>query len=91
MTKNHRIQYLQSALSDLGDIVIYVREQLDAPQAATNLVDRLDTAISRLECFPFSGHPYSLTRQYFLSFEADGKVSTRLGFQTADPDENACE
>ena len=63
MPKNHRIRYLQSALSDLEDIVSYIREQLDAPQVALNLVDRLDKAISRLECFPFSGHPYSLNRR----------------------------
>lgn len=40
------------------DIVSYISGRFYAPQAAAGLVDKLDKAISSLEQFPFSGHPY---------------------------------
>ena len=54
----YKLRYLELAQFDLLDIISYISNQLSAPQAATNLVDKLDGAIARLEQFPFSGHPY---------------------------------
>lgn len=59
MGKKYKLRYLKLAQSDLLDIVSYISGQLSAPQAATELVDKLDKAISRLKHFPFSGHPYA--------------------------------
>ncbi|MGG4213768.1 type II toxin-antitoxin system RelE/ParE family toxin [Paenibacillus sp. FSL L8-0638] len=58
MEKKYKLRYLTLAQSDLLEIVNYISEQLSAPQAAINLVDKLDRAISKLEQFPFSGHLY---------------------------------
>ena len=67
MGKKYKLRYLKLAQSDLLDIVIYISGKLYAPQAATELVDKLDKAISRLEQFPFSGHLY--TNKYKLADE----------------------
>jgi toxin ParE1/3/4 len=56
--KKCKLCYLELAQSDMLDIVSYISNHLSAPQAATNLVDKLDRAISLLERYPFSGHPY---------------------------------
>ncbi|RJX27111.1 MAG: type II toxin-antitoxin system RelE/ParE family toxin [Dethiobacter sp.] len=59
MERKNKIQYLELALSDLQDIVSYISQQLAAPQAALDLANKLDKAISNLEHFPFSGKSYS--------------------------------
>lgn len=58
MGRKYKLRYLPLALADLLDIAAYIRENLHAPQAATELIDKLGVAISRLERFPHSGHPY---------------------------------
>lgn len=55
MDKKYKLRYLKLALADLQDIVDYVSDELAAPDAAYQLLDKLDEAISRLETFPFSG------------------------------------
>ncbi|MBC7341617.1 MAG: type II toxin-antitoxin system RelE/ParE family toxin [Clostridia bacterium] len=62
MEKKYRLRYLKLAQSDLLDMVSYISGQLHAPQAATELIDKLDKAISQLEEFPFSGRPYQAKR-----------------------------
>lgn len=57
--KKYKLRYLELAQSDLLDIISYISNQLSAPQAATNLLNKLDKEISRLERFPLSGHPYT--------------------------------
>ncbi len=59
MEKKYKLRYLELAQSDLLDIISYISNQLSAPQAATNLLNKLDKEISRLERFPLSGHPYT--------------------------------
>jgi len=59
MEKKIKVQYLELALSDLQDIVSYISQQLASPQAALDLVNKLDKAISNLEHFPFVGKSYS--------------------------------
>ncbi|MEK4062482.1 MULTISPECIES: type II toxin-antitoxin system RelE/ParE family toxin [Paenibacillus] len=55
MDGKYKLRYLTLAYLDLQDIVDYVCNELSAPDAANDLVDKFDEAISRLELFPFSG------------------------------------
>ncbi|MEK5024313.1 type II toxin-antitoxin system RelE/ParE family toxin [Paenibacillus sp. FSL M7-1046] len=55
MDGKYKLRYLTLAYLDLQDIVDYVCNELSAPDAANDLVDKFDEAISRLEMFPFSG------------------------------------
>ncbi|MCM0760991.1 type II toxin-antitoxin system RelE/ParE family toxin [Sporomusa sphaeroides] len=52
------IRYLPLARKDLTAITTYIADQLNAPQAAMNLLDSLDEAISRLRLFPYSCKVY---------------------------------
>lgn len=58
MGKRYSLRYLAVAQADLADIAQHISEELFAPEAAMNLLNKLDEAISNLEYFPFSGHPY---------------------------------
>lgn len=58
MEKRYTLRYIALAQSDLIEIVNYISEQLNAPDAAMNLVDKFEKATSVLEQFPFSGQPY---------------------------------
>ena len=49
----HRIEYLPIAVADLDDIFIFVAD--NSPQAALELIDRIDASISGLESFPEMG------------------------------------
>lgn len=55
MDKEYKLRYLRLALTDLQDIIDYVSNELTAPDAANDLLDKFDEAIARLELFPFSG------------------------------------
>jgi len=54
----HRLKYLPMAQRDLRDITDYIADILKAPKAAIDLVDVLDTSISRLQQFPYSYKVY---------------------------------
>ncbi|UJF32622.1 type II toxin-antitoxin system RelE/ParE family toxin [Paenibacillus hexagrammi] len=58
MENKYTLCYIELARSDLRGIVDYVSNQLFARQAAMDLVDKLDKAISNLEKFLLSGHLY---------------------------------
>jgi len=92
MGKKYKLRYLKLAQTDLLDIVSYISGQLYAPQAATELVDKLDKTISRLEQFPFSGHPYTNKHKledgyrvlvvenylvFYIVYDSDGIVEIR--------------
>jgi len=49
----HRIEYLPIAVADLDDIFIFVAD--NSPQAALELIDRIDASISGLASFPEMG------------------------------------
>ena len=49
----HRVEYLPIAVADLDDIFIFVAD--NSPQAAMELIDRIDTSIAGLESFPEMG------------------------------------
>jgi len=52
------IKYLPLASKDLSNIVSYMADELKAPKAATDLINALDTSISRLAQFPYSCRVY---------------------------------
>ena len=64
----YEIRYLPLASKDLSNIVSYIADELKAPKAATDLIDALDTSISRLAQFPYSCRVYypekSLENEY---------------------------
>lgn len=53
-----QIRYVPLAKKDLSDITLYITDHLKAPQAAVDLVDALDSSISRLKIFPYSCKVY---------------------------------
>jgi len=48
----HKIVYLPKARQDISDIIRYIAYNLHAPQAAKNLLDSMDAAISLVAEFP---------------------------------------
>ena len=49
----HRVEYLPIAVADLDEIFIFVAD--NSPQAAMELIDRIDASIAGLESFPEMG------------------------------------
>ena len=49
----HRIEYLPIAVADLDEIFIFIAD--NSPQAAIELIDRIDASIAGLESFPEMG------------------------------------
>ncbi|MDE4542457.1 type II toxin-antitoxin system RelE/ParE family toxin [Thermoanaerobacterium sp. R66] len=64
----HDIRYLPLASRDLSNIVSYVADELKELNAAMDLINELDTSISRLAQFPYSCRVYqpekSLKNEY---------------------------
>ena len=56
----HKLKYLPLAQRDLRYIIDYIAVTLKAPKAAMDLVDELDSSISRLQQFPYSCRVYQL-------------------------------
>ncbi|NLP33698.1 MAG: type II toxin-antitoxin system RelE/ParE family toxin [Clostridiales bacterium] len=54
----YKIKYLPLAQKDLVEITNYISDTLKAPKAAIDLVDALDSSISRLSQFPYSHKVY---------------------------------
>lgn len=54
----YEIRYLPLARKDLTNIIDYITDILKAPKAAMDLVDVLDTSVSRLAQFPYSCRVY---------------------------------
>ncbi|WP_433945510.1 type II toxin-antitoxin system RelE/ParE family toxin [Paenibacillus sp. SN-8-1] len=62
MGKRYEVSYLAVAKKDLFDIILYISDELCAPEAAFKLADRFEEAISVLEDFPLSGYIYKHTK-----------------------------
>jgi len=54
----YKIHYLPLALDDLKSIVNYIVHKLEAPQAANNLVKKIDKEIKKIAENPFRCHLY---------------------------------
>jgi len=50
----YEIIYLPIAKQDISEIILYISNQLKAPQAAMDLLDALDRSISLLADFPYA-------------------------------------
>jgi plasmid stabilization system protein ParE len=64
----YKLSYLPIAQQDIAAAALYISECLKSPQAALDLIDALDSAISWLKEFPYSCRVYqpakSLEREY---------------------------
>jgi plasmid stabilization system protein ParE len=54
----YKIEYLPIADQDLAEIVTYIAVDLAAPQAAVNLLEKIDKATKSLETFPYAHAVY---------------------------------
>jgi plasmid stabilization system protein ParE len=55
MPKNkYEIEYLPVAKQDLAEIITYIAVDLAAPQAAANLLEKIEQAIKSLKTFPYA-------------------------------------
>lgn len=54
----YEIIYLPLAKQDLIEIFLYISDQLNAPQAALDLLDAFDHSISLLQDFPYAHKNY---------------------------------
>ncbi len=66
MSKKYIIEYLPIAEKDLTEIIEYI--QLDSPQSALNLLDEIDSTISKLEDFPYIGKIPKDARLQYLNY-----------------------
>jgi len=53
MVNSFQIKYLSIAQKDLTEIIEYIMD--DNPSAALEILDKMDTSISKLENFPYMG------------------------------------
>jgi plasmid stabilization system protein ParE len=54
----YSIRYLPVAEKDLFEIVAYINETLEAPQAASNFIDEVEKKIADLKINPYSHRLY---------------------------------
>jgi len=54
----YKIEYLPVANRDLAEIFTYLAVDLAAPQAAANLLEKIEQAITLLETFPYAHAVY---------------------------------
>jgi len=52
----YKIRYLPLALDDLKNIVRYIADTLDSPQAAEKLLSKIDKAVLKIADNPFQSH-----------------------------------
>ncbi len=57
------VRYLPLAKKDLSNIALYIADHLKASQAAIDLVDALDSSITRLKQFPYSCKVYQTIKE----------------------------
>ena len=55
MKANYKIVYYPASLGDLEGIADYIANTLFAPQAAKNLLAKMESSIASLAAFPLSG------------------------------------
>ena len=67
--RKYKIEYLPVADRDLAEIFAYIALDLAAPQAAANLLKKIDRAIKSLETFPYAHAVYQSTELRTAPFE----------------------
>jgi len=58
MAKKYKIQFLPLAIQDITEITDYIADDLSAPQAAYELLAKIDKAVEPLEQFPYAFPAY---------------------------------
>ena len=58
MPEKYKIQFMPSAVQDIAEIMDYITDVLSEPQAAYDLLTKIDEAVEPLESFPFSFPAY---------------------------------
>ena len=58
MPKKYNIRFLPLAIQDISEITDYISDVLTAPQAAYDLLTKIDEAMESLEQFPFAFPTY---------------------------------
>ena len=56
--KKYKIEYLPVADRDLAEIFNYIAADLSAPQAAVNLLKKMERAVKSLSMFPYAHSVY---------------------------------
>ena len=56
----YKLDFLPIARRDINGIVLYISDKLDAPQAALDLLDDLESGIEHLKKFPYMCHLYDI-------------------------------
>lgn len=54
MPKTYKVRFMPLAIQDMADIVDYIADVLCTPQAAYDLLTKIDEAVEPLERFPFA-------------------------------------
>ncbi|MCL2747368.1 MAG: type II toxin-antitoxin system RelE/ParE family toxin [Oscillospiraceae bacterium] len=54
------LDFLPVAKRDINEIILYISDTLDAPQAALELLDALETGIDHLKEFPYMCRLYDI-------------------------------
>ncbi|HHW39555.1 MAG TPA: type II toxin-antitoxin system RelE/ParE family toxin [Syntrophomonadaceae bacterium] len=53
-SEEYSLKFTPKAVEDLDEIYGYIANNLFAPEAAENLMDKIETSIMRLKAFPYS-------------------------------------
>lgn len=56
----YKLDFLPAAKRDINGIILYISDTLDAPQAALDLLDALETDIEHLREFPYMCRLYDI-------------------------------
>lgn len=67
--KKYKIEYLPVADRDLAEIFTYIAVDLAAPQAAANLLEKIEQAVISLETFPYAHSVYQSAELNTFPFE----------------------
>jgi addiction module RelE/StbE family toxin len=59
---SYKISYLPIAQKDLQEILLYIADQLQSPQAAVDLMESLEKAIALLDQSPYAHQIYPLLK-----------------------------
>lgn len=62
MSKPYEISYLPVARADISDLMLYIADQLHAPESALRIVDAIDEAVEHLATFPYAYPVYRLVQ-----------------------------
>ena len=66
----YELDFLPLAKRDINDIILYIADTLDAPQAALDLLDALEASVENLKEFPYMCRLYDIGLPLELEYRA---------------------